>query len=183
LHIDRIRNRITGLSTSTRSSIDLLTGFLGAGKTTLLNALLADGQTHTAVIINEFGDIAIYHDLVVPGGDQAGVTTTGCVCCTAGSDIFSTLQGLATAGRRGGLPGFQRIVVETTGLADPAPIINQLLSLHDTGELQFCRAGVITPSDAECGATKAAPKSPRQSELCSSQWRRSNRTPAEFSAN
>ncbi|UWU75691.1 GTP-binding protein [Bradyrhizobium huanghuaihaiense] len=106
----------------------ILTGFLGAGKSTLLNELLAsEAFADTAVIINEFGDISIDHDLVRVNKRELMVTTTGCLCCTAASDIRSSLFELYDAVESKAVPPFKRVIVETTGLADPAPIINQLI--------------------------------------------------------
>jgi G3E family GTPase len=110
-----------------RTPVFVLTGFLGAGKSTLLNRVLHDPAfADTAIIINEFGDVALDHDLVRVGEKEAVRTTTGCLCCTAGSDIRTTLfelhQSAFGLGR-----GFSRVIVETTGLADPAPLVNQLL--------------------------------------------------------
>lgn len=105
----------------------LITGFLGAGKTTFLNACLADENFRdTAVIVNEFGDIAIDHDLVRAGSRDMMITTTGCICCTASSDVRASLFELFEASRTGQIPPFSRVVIETTGLADPAPIVNGL---------------------------------------------------------
>ncbi|WKA31181.1 CobW family GTP-binding protein [Bradyrhizobium roseum] len=107
--------------------VTILTGFLGAGKSTLLNELLASEDfADTAVIINEFGDISIDHDLVRVNKRELMVTTTGCLCCTAGSDIRSSLYELYDALEDRAVPPFKRVIVETTGLADPAPIINQI---------------------------------------------------------
>lgn len=142
----------------------LLTGFLGAGKSTLLNDLLRDPAfADTAVIINEFGDIAIDHDLVRVGeGDRTTDlmrTTTGCLCCEAGSDIRVTLFELHEAARSGAIPAFSRVIVETTGLADPAPLVNQLipggataLGLRDhVVARSFELAGVIAAVDIVTG--------------------------------
>lgn len=107
--------------------VTLLTGFLGAGKTTLLNRILADGRFRdTALVINEFGLVPVDHDLVVAGREQVMVTSAGCVCCVAGSDVRSSLDELLRL-RRNGAPAFARVIVETTGLADPAPLINSLV--------------------------------------------------------
>ncbi|WP_024506054.1 GTP-binding protein [Bradyrhizobium sp. ARR65] len=107
--------------------VTILTGFLGAGKSTLLNELLAsDAFADTAVIINEFGDISIDHDLVHVNQRELMVTTTGCLCCTASSDIRTALFELYDALDSNAVPPFKRVIVETTGLADPAPIINQI---------------------------------------------------------
>ena len=105
----------------------IVTGFLGAGKTSLLNSLLSDSCFRdTAVVVNEFGDIAVDHNLVRVGARDLIVTTTGCLCCTASSDIRASLFELLEARRTGVAPPFSRVLVETTGLADPAPIVNAL---------------------------------------------------------
>lgn len=110
-----------------RTPVFLLTGFLGAGKSTLLNRVLRDPAfARTAVIINEFGDVPLDHDLVRVGRTQVSRTTTGCLCCTAGSDIRATLHDLLVLRGPGGI-AFDRVIVETTGLADPAPVINDLV--------------------------------------------------------
>lgn len=110
-----------------RTPVFVLTGFLGAGKSTLLNRVLRDPAfARTAIIINEFGDIALDHDLVRFGRSQIARTTTGCLCCTVGSDIRATLHDfhvLAAAGEA----VFDRVIVETTGLGDPAPLVNDLV--------------------------------------------------------
>lgn len=104
-----------------KTPVFLLTGFLGAGKSTLLNRLLADpALAGTAIVINEFGDVALDHDLVRAGETQVTRTTTGCLCCTIGSDLRSTLHELHTSATAGGV-SFDQVIVETTGLADPAP--------------------------------------------------------------
>ncbi|WP_437406579.1 CobW family GTP-binding protein [Sinorhizobium meliloti] len=108
--------------------VTLLTGFLGSGKTTLLNDILADpAMQGTAVIVNEFGTVAIDHDLFRKGSETYFRTTTGCICCTATSDIRSSLSELHEARLRGEIPPVARVVIETTGLADPAPIINSII--------------------------------------------------------
>lgn len=109
--------------------VTLLTGFLGAGKTTLLNALLAEPAMHdAAVIVNEFGSVPIDHGLVRSGSERYFRTTTGCICCTATSDIRTSLYELHQALLEGSVPDISRVVIETTGLADPAPIINSLIA-------------------------------------------------------
>ncbi|WP_245415464.1 CobW family GTP-binding protein [Hoeflea marina] len=136
--------------------VTLLTGFLGSGKTTLLNALLADPRmAGTAVIVNEFGTVAIDHGLVSTGAETVLRTTTGCICCTATSDIRQSLHDLHEAGIDAGKPAISRVVIETTGLADPAPVINSLIaggapvtSLRDQVVARHFRlAGVITAFD------------------------------------
>jgi G3E family GTPase len=114
----------------------ILSGFLGAGKSTLLNELLSRSEpSKTALIINEFGDIAIDHDLVAIGRNDVAtgqigkvITTNGCICCTMGSDVRSSLHELLDTEKRMLEEGrIERVVIETTGLADLAPVINQLI--------------------------------------------------------
>ena len=103
----------------------LLTGFLGSGKTTLLNNLLKDPDLgETAVIINEFGDVAIDHLLVESSIENAVVLQSGCICCTIRGDLVDTLLDLLAKRERGDIPHFSRVAIETTGLADPSAIIN-----------------------------------------------------------
>lgn len=106
--------------------VHLLTGFLGAGKTTLLNRLVA-GRRDMALVVNEFGAVAVDHHLVRRGREMPMVTSTGCICCTRGSDLRASLAELLHGRQQGDLPEFSRVIVETTGLADPAPIINSLI--------------------------------------------------------
>ena len=106
----------------------LLTGFLGAGKTTLLNQMLQNpALKDTAIIINEFGLVPIDHDLVREGRERPIITTAGCICCTVGSDLRTSLAELLDEQQKGKIPPISRVIVETTGLADPAPIINSLI--------------------------------------------------------
>ncbi|UFS64903.1 GTP-binding protein [Paracoccus denitrificans] len=136
----------------------LLTGFLGAGKTTLLNRILENPSFQdTALIINEFGLVSVDHDLIREGRERPVVTTTGCICCTVGSDLRSSLDELLIGRRDDRLPPFSRVIVETTGLADPAPIINSLipggvaaLSLRDHAVARAFRlSGAIAVVDVQ----------------------------------
>ncbi|WP_245442643.1 CobW family GTP-binding protein [Mesorhizobium hawassense] len=137
----------------------MLTGFLGAGKSTLLNRLLDDPAfAGTAVIINEFGDVALDQDLVRIGKTEIARTTTGCLCCTIGSDLRSSLHELHVLAHIGEI-AFDRVIVETTGLADPAPLVNQLIpcgaaatGLRDHVVAKaFELAGIITLVDTVTG--------------------------------
>ena len=106
----------------------LLTGFLGSGKTLLLNALLkAPAFANTAVIVNEFGEIGLDHALVQSSTDNVVLLEAGCLCCTIADSLHETLADLQFRRVRGEVPPFERVVIETTGLADPAPILNTLL--------------------------------------------------------
>jgi G3E family GTPase len=135
--------------------IHLVTGFLGSGKTTLINALLTEpALAGTAVLVNELGAIAIDHDLVESVEPGQVVTTTGCLCCTASSDVVVALADLAARRASGRAPSFERVVVETTGLADPAPVVASLLApvRSGAGEPAFHLASVVTLYDTMHGA-------------------------------
>ncbi|MEM8796075.1 MAG: GTP-binding protein [Pseudomonadota bacterium] len=109
--------------------VTIVTGFLGAGKTTLVNQLLRDPDfAETAVLINEFGDIQIDHDLVADFSDDLIMTTTGCLCCTASSDIAQSLNDLLARMNDGEISPFKRVIVETTGLMDPIPVLVPFLA-------------------------------------------------------
>src|SRR6187549_2739484 len=103
--------------------VTVLTGYLGAGKTTLLNRILTEehGKKY-AVIVNEFGEVGIDNDLVVGADEEVFEMNNGCVCCTVRGDLIRVLQGLMKRQKAQGGRGFDAIVVETTGLADPGPV-------------------------------------------------------------
>jgi G3E family GTPase len=128
--------------------VTTLTGFLGSGKTTLLNHLLRQPELgDTAVIVNEFGEVGLDHLLVDAVDGEMVVLQSGCVCCTLRSDLESALRDLLARRDRGEIPRFARIVVETTGLADPAPIVQ--LTLNNPLVSHFCSpGGVVTTVDA-----------------------------------
>ena len=114
---------------ASRLPVSLITGFLGSGKTTLLNKLLRHaGMADSAVIINEFGEVGLDHLLVQAIDGEVAVLASGCVCCTLRSDLERTLSDLLARRDHGQVPAFSRILVETTGLADPAPIVQLLLN-------------------------------------------------------
>jgi G3E family GTPase len=130
--------------------LTVLTGFLGAGKTTLLNALLGDpGMADTAVLINEFGEIGLDHLLVEKLDGEAVLLAAGCLCCTVRGDLPRALEKLwdrILAGRT-----VRRVVLETTGLADPAPILATLMA-DPRLAARFALDGVVTVVDARAGA-------------------------------
>ena len=131
--------------------VSILTGFLGAGKTTLLNYLLKDQfLSDAAVIINEFGDVGIDHLLVERADENVIEMASGCLCCTIRGDLIDTIHDLLARRGRGEIKNFDRIVIETTGLADPAPVLHAVMS--EPGLLAACRLeGVITVVDAYNG--------------------------------
>jgi len=132
--------------------LNVLTGFLGAGKTTLLNRLLKDpALADTAVVINEFGEIGLDHLLVERADDGLVTLTTGCLCCTVRGDLVEALERLLRA-LDNGRASFRRVVVETTGLADPAPVLHSAM-LHPYLVLRFRLDGVVTLVDAVNGLT------------------------------
>ena len=107
----------------------LVTGFLGSGKTTLISSLLGHPDMgETAVIVNELGEVGIDHHLLRRVDERTVLLRSGCVCCTLRGDLADELRDLLSRRERGEIPPFRRVVVETTGLADPAPIVYTLLS-------------------------------------------------------
>lgn len=132
--------------------ISLLTGFLGSGKTTVLNHLLRHPDlARTAVIINEFGEIGLDHELVESSTENMVLLQSGCLCCTIRGDLVQTLHGLFDRREKGEIPTFDRVIIETTGLADPAPILHTLIT---DGLLshEFRLDGVIVTVDAAAGS-------------------------------
>jgi G3E family GTPase len=130
--------------------LTVLTGFLGAGKTTLLNRLLKDpALADTAVLINEFGEIGIDHLLVERVDGNVVQLTTGCLCCTVRGDLVDALEKLLR-GRDNGRVAFGRVVIETTGLADPAPVLHTIM-LHPYLVMRFRLDGIVTLVDAVNG--------------------------------
>jgi G3E family GTPase len=130
----------------------LLTGFLGSGKTTLLSHLLRQPEfARTAVLINEFGEVGLDHELVEASEEGFIELSTGCLCCKVRSDLALTLDDMLRRRARGELPQFDRVVIETSGLADPAPILQTLMTdVKLAGQLTL--AGIVTTVDAVNGS-------------------------------
>lgn len=135
---------------ATPTPVTLLTGFLGSGKTTLLNHMLHHpGMDRAAVVVNEFGEVGLDHDLIESGSEATVLMASGCLCCTVRGDLGITLAGLL-ARRQAGELAFDRVVIETTGLADPGPILHALV-LDPELTHDFALDGVVTTADAATG--------------------------------
>jgi len=131
--------------------LTVVTGFLGAGKTSLLNALLRDpALAGTLVIVNEFGEIGLDHLLVERLDGDMLVMTSGCLCCSIRGDLIATLEDILRRRDNGRIAPFQRVMIETTGLADPAPVLHTVMA-HPYLMLRFRVDGVITLVDTVNG--------------------------------
>ena len=131
--------------------IHLLTGYLGSGKTTLLSRLLAHPHlADTAVLVNEFGEIALDHQLLYGAAESIVLMDRGCLCCALRSDLSDQLDELYSKRMRAEIPQFKRVVIETSGLADPAPILQTLVSDPMLAAL-YRLDGVIATVDGEHG--------------------------------
>ncbi len=146
--------------------VSIVTGFLGSGKTTLIGRILRDpGFGRTAVIVNEFGEIGLDHALIASSNETFTALTTGCLCCAVRSDLVRTLLDLDTS-RRSGAASYDRVLIETSGLADPAPILHGLMT-DDSVAATHAIDTVMTLVDAMHGATTLAehPEARRQVAL------------------
>ena len=138
-------------SPSDRIPVSIVTGFLGAGKSTLLNRLLRDPEMRdTAVIINEFGEVGIDHLLVESSGDAMIELSNGCLCCTVRGELTDTLASLRQDVGTGRVKALRRVVIETSGLADPAPVIQSIIGAAEISR-DYSVDGVITLVDAVSG--------------------------------
>ena len=140
------------MMTESRIPVTLLTGFLGSGKTTVLNHLVRQPAfARTLVIINEFGEVGLDHLLVSRVADDTVVEmSSGCLCCTVRGDLIAILKDATWRFARGGERQFDRVVIETTGLADPAPIIHTLMTVGLLAR-RYRLDGIVTTLDMTCG--------------------------------
>src|SRR5208282_6508421 len=139
-----------------RLPVVVVTGFLGSGKTTLIRGLLDKLEgAGTAVVVNEYGEIGIDHALLRSSSDVTVLLGNGCLCCNVRSDLEETLRGLFADRARGAVPSFARVVIETSGLADPGPVLQTFASDRALGE-EFHLQALITVVDAPGGAGNLA---------------------------
>ena len=131
--------------------VTLLTGFLGSGKTTLLNRLLRHPATgDCAVIVNEFGPVAIDHALVRTASENVVLLPSGCVCCQVAGDLVQAMRDLYFKRAAGEIPAFRRAIVETTGLADPSPLARTLIELPLVAA-RYSLSGIVATVDGQHG--------------------------------
>jgi G3E family GTPase len=139
-----------------RIPVTVVTGFLGSGKTTLIRALLQTPEgADTAVVINEFGEVGIDDALLRASSDATVLLGNGCLCCTVRSDLQESLRTLFADRAQGKVPSFRRVVIETSGLADPGPVLQTLASDRALGE-EFHLQALVTVVDAPAGAGNLA---------------------------
>jgi G3E family GTPase len=140
------------LASHAKVPVTVLTGFLGSGKTTVLNRLLRKPSlAGAAVIVNEFGAVGLDHLLIEASEEQFTLLDNGCVCCTVRGDLVATLKELDRKSLAGETPPLSRVIIETTGLADPAPILHTLMAEAELAA-RFRIGGVVTTVDAVNGA-------------------------------
>ena len=150
-----------------RLPVVVVTGFLGSGKTTLIRALLDKPEgAGTAVVVNEYGDIGIDHALLRSSSDATVLLGNGCLCCNVRSDLQETLRELFADRARGAVPSFERVLIETSGLADPGPVLQTFATDRALGR-EFHLQALICVVDAVAGMTnlEEMPEARRQAAL------------------
>jgi G3E family GTPase len=134
-----------------RLPVIAVTGFLGAGKTTLIRALLARPEgANTAIVVNEFGEIGIDQALLRSSSDVTVLLGNGCLCCTVRTDLQETLRALFADRARGAVPSFERVIIETSGLADPGPVLQTFATDRALGR-EFHLQALVAVVDAVAG--------------------------------
>ena len=135
-----------------RLPVIAVTGFLGSGKTTLIRALLDTPEgANTAIVVNEFGEIGIDQALLRASSDATVLLGNGCLCCNVRTDLQETLRALFADRARGAVPSFARVIIETSGLADPGPILQTFATDRALGR-EFHLQALVTVVDAVAGA-------------------------------
>src|SRR5579872_3700000 len=152
---------------TSRIPVTLVTGFLGSGKTTLINAALSSPEmSRTMIVVNEFGEVGLDQKLFARSSDSVVVLENGCLCCTVRSDLVGTLNSLFHARKAEEIPFFDNVVIETSGLAEPGPVLQAFLS-EPTLDGLYRVASVLTLIDAVNwpGTSEAHDESVRQVAL------------------
>jgi G3E family GTPase len=146
--------------------ISIVTGFLGSGKTTVIRRLLHDPEmADTVVIVNEFGEVGLDHHLLKAATGDAILLPNGCLCCTIRQDIVQTLRDLYKSWLTGTIPNFRRVIIETTGLAEPAPLVAAIGS-HPLLVEAFALHSLTTLVDAEHGFTRMDKSLTNRNQIC-----------------
>ena len=146
-----------------RTPVTVLTGFLGSGKTTLLNAWLRlPALSDAAVIVNEFGEIGIDHSLIASSNDNTIELSTGCLCCTVRGDLVETLRELTEKRARGEVRPFSRVIIETTGLADPVPVLQALITFPVARVYRLSRVVTVVDGVQGLGTLERHPEALKQ---------------------